>query len=189
MQFVSVDVGTQSVRAALVTDKGRFLKTASRPLELWNPRPGFYQQSSDQIWNACCDAVKEVCREATDVSGIGFDATCSLVVLDDSGRPLTVSPKGNSGFAVDVDFFQTHVISASPTDPPSAGQSPRSEEGDLSEDGDAVIARFCAMIDRMPATSEERPVDTEDEETLSSVSENTAVAAALPADLGSRVQS
>ncbi|XP_049514298.1 LOW QUALITY PROTEIN: FGGY carbohydrate kinase domain-containing protein-like [Dermacentor silvarum] len=94
MQFVSVDVGTQSVRAALVTDKGRFLKTASRPLELWNPRPGFYQQSSDQIWNACCDAVKEVCREATDVSGIGFDATCSLVVLDDSGRPLTVSPKG-----------------------------------------------------------------------------------------------
>ncbi|XP_050023601.2 FGGY carbohydrate kinase domain-containing protein-like isoform X1 [Dermacentor andersoni] len=94
MQFVSVDVGTQSVRAALVTERGRFLKTASRPLELWNPRPGFYQQSSDQIWRACCDAVKETCRDAKDVSGIGFDATCSLVVLDDSGRPLTVSPKG-----------------------------------------------------------------------------------------------
>ncbi|XP_075529333.1 FGGY carbohydrate kinase domain-containing protein-like isoform X3 [Dermacentor variabilis] len=94
MQFVSVDVGTQSVRAALVTERGRFVKTASRPLELWNPRPGFYQQSSDQIWSACCDAVKEVCRDAKDVSGIGFDATCSLVVLDDSGRPLTVSPKG-----------------------------------------------------------------------------------------------
>lgn len=58
MQFVSVDVGTQSVRAALVTEKGRFLKTASRPLETWNPQPEFYQQSSDQIWKACCEAVK-----------------------------------------------------------------------------------------------------------------------------------
>lgn len=94
MQFVSVDVGTQSVRAALVTEKGRFLKTASRPLETWNPQPEFYQQSSDQIWKACCEAVKEVCRDAKDVRGIGFDATCSLVLLDDSGRPITVSPKG-----------------------------------------------------------------------------------------------
>ncbi|KAL1467230.1 hypothetical protein MTO96_042315 [Rhipicephalus appendiculatus] len=94
MHLVSVDVGTQSVRAALVTDQGRFLKTASRPLDNWNPQPGFYQQSSDQIWSACCEAVKEVCRDAKNVSGIGFDATCSLVVLDDSGQPLTVSPKG-----------------------------------------------------------------------------------------------
>ncbi|KAH6940686.1 hypothetical protein HPB50_004874 [Hyalomma asiaticum] len=94
MQFVSVDVGTQSVRAALVTDKGRFVKTTSRPLQTWNPQPGFYQQSSDQIWDACCDAVKELCRDAKDVSGIGFDATCSLVILDDAGHPLTVSPKG-----------------------------------------------------------------------------------------------
>lgn len=94
MHLLSVDVGTQSVRAALVTDRGRFLKTASRPLENWNPQPGFYQQSSDQIWSACCEAIKEVCRHAKNVSGVGFDATCSLVVLDDSGRPLTVSPKG-----------------------------------------------------------------------------------------------
>ncbi|KAL3217360.1 hypothetical protein MRX96_032480 [Rhipicephalus microplus] len=94
MQLLSVDVGTQSVRAALVTDRGRFLKTASRPLKNWNPQPGFYQQSSDQIWSACCEAIKEVCRDAKNVSGVGFDATCSLVVLDDSGRPLTISPKG-----------------------------------------------------------------------------------------------
>ncbi|KAH7935098.1 hypothetical protein HPB52_003958 [Rhipicephalus sanguineus] len=60
MQFVSVDVGTQSVRAALVSEKGRFLKTASRPLETWNPQPEFYQQSSDQIWKACCEAVKNL---------------------------------------------------------------------------------------------------------------------------------
>ena len=29
-----------------------------------------------------------------DVVGIGFDATCSLVVMDTEGRPLSVSPTG-----------------------------------------------------------------------------------------------
>ncbi|KAH7933568.1 hypothetical protein HPB49_014023 [Dermacentor silvarum] len=71
-----------------------------------------------------------------------------------------------------------------------AGKSPRSEEGDFSDDGDAVIARLCEMIDKMPATSEDQlPAGADEDEALSSVSEETAVAAALPADLGSRVQS
>ncbi|KAH7985032.1 hypothetical protein HPB49_026639 [Dermacentor silvarum] len=85
---------------------------------------------------------------------------------------------------------QTHFISPSPSDPPSAGQSPRSEEGDFSEEGDAVMARFCDMIDQMPATSEDQhPADADEDEALSSISEKTVVAAALPADLGSHVQS
>lgn len=31
---------------------------------------------------------------ADSVKGLGFDATCSLVVLDKSGAPLTISPDG-----------------------------------------------------------------------------------------------
>ncbi|MFY3768181.1 ribulokinase, partial [Escherichia coli] len=30
------------------------------------------------------------------VAGIGFDATCSLVVLDNNGEPLAVSPDGEA---------------------------------------------------------------------------------------------
>lgn len=58
MQFVAVDVGTQSVRAALVTEKGKIVKTATCPLDTWNPQPDFYQQSSEQVWRSCCTAVK-----------------------------------------------------------------------------------------------------------------------------------
>lgn len=94
MQFVAVDVGTQSVRAALVTEKGKIVKTATCPLDTWNPQPDFYQQSSEQVWRSCCTAVKEATKDAKDVKGIGFDATCSLVVLDAEGQPLTISPKG-----------------------------------------------------------------------------------------------
>ena len=34
--------------------------------------------------------------EKQDVVGIGFDATCSLVVMDTKGKPLSVSPKGKA---------------------------------------------------------------------------------------------
>ena len=32
--------------------------------------------------------------EKDDVVGMGFDATCSLVVMDSDGKPLSVSPTG-----------------------------------------------------------------------------------------------
>lgn len=31
---------------------------------------------------------------AEDVKGIGFDATCSMVAVDEAGLPITVSPTG-----------------------------------------------------------------------------------------------
>ena len=47
-----------------------------------------------------CNAIKDVISQADinpiQVKGIGFDATCSLVVLDKEGKPLTVSPTGRS---------------------------------------------------------------------------------------------
>ncbi|XP_064477013.1 FGGY carbohydrate kinase domain-containing protein-like isoform X2 [Ornithodoros turicata] len=94
MQFIGVDVGTQSVRAALVNEKGVVLKTAVRDIDTYNPQPQFYEQSSEQIWNACCKVVKEVAKDAEKIRGLGFDATCSLVILDEEEAPLTVSPTG-----------------------------------------------------------------------------------------------
>ncbi|KAH7985228.1 hypothetical protein HPB49_026538 [Dermacentor silvarum] len=64
----------------------------------------------------------------------------------------------------------------------------RSQGSDFSDDGDAVIARFCALIDERPENSEAQlPGGGEEEDALSSVSEATAVAAALPSDLRSRI--
>lgn len=56
--FVGVDVGTGSVRAALVTSNGKIKKVATCPLEVFNPAPNFYEQSSDNIWSAVCHVVK-----------------------------------------------------------------------------------------------------------------------------------
>ncbi|GBN10049.1 FGGY carbohydrate kinase domain-containing protein [Araneus ventricosus] len=95
--FIGVDVGTQSVRAGLVTTQGAFIKVASLPIKTWNPFPDVYEQSSDNIWNLCVKVIQDVTNgiDPAMVLGIGFDATCSLVALDKDFKPLSVSKTGN----------------------------------------------------------------------------------------------
>ncbi|XP_037070904.1 FGGY carbohydrate kinase domain-containing protein-like [Pollicipes pollicipes] len=96
--FVGVDVGTGSVRAALFASDGQLLATATEAITLWNPQPDLYQQDSEAIWHSCCQCVQRVLSSSgvdpAAVAGIGFDATCSLVVLDAALSPLSVSPTG-----------------------------------------------------------------------------------------------
>ncbi len=96
--FIGVDVGTGSARAGVFTASGKMVGQATQAIQTWKPQPDFVEQSSDDIWRACCTAVRGAMREAglsaDRVSGIGFDATCSLVVLDAEDRPVTVSPTG-----------------------------------------------------------------------------------------------
>ncbi len=96
--FVGIDVGTGSARAGIFTVTGKMLAQASQPIKMWKPKPDFVEQSSDDIWRACCTAMKTALAKAkvrpADIKGIGFDATCSLVALDAHDKPVTVSPSG-----------------------------------------------------------------------------------------------
>jgi FGGY-family pentulose kinase len=98
--YLGIDVGTGSARAGLFDASGTMLGAAAHPIETFHPREGFYQQSSEDIWRACGEATRRALAssglEPSDVAGIGFDATCSLVVVDDQGRPLSVSPGGET---------------------------------------------------------------------------------------------
>lgn len=93
--YVGIDVGTGSARCGIFDARGRMLSASSHPIEMWRPLPDFVEQSSEDIWRACCRATKEAMQKSgihsDQVDGIGFDATCSLVVLDEFGRPLSVS--------------------------------------------------------------------------------------------------
>lgn len=93
--FIGIDVGTGSARAGIFDANGNNLAAASRPIRTWRPEPLHAEQSSRDIWQAICGAVREA-REragiaAGAIAGIGFDATCSLVVLDGAGRPVAVN--------------------------------------------------------------------------------------------------
>ncbi|AWK89509.1 FGGY-family carbohydrate kinase [Azospirillum thermophilum] len=95
---LGIDVGTGSARAGLFDLSGRRIASASRGIRMWHPEPDFAEQSSDDIWQAVVAAARQALAAAGPadrVAGIGFDATCSLVVLDAAGRPVSVSPTGD----------------------------------------------------------------------------------------------
>jgi FGGY-family pentulose kinase len=95
--IIGIDVGTGSARAGVFSLEGDLLGHGSQKLQIWRPRPGFVQQSSADIWDAVVQAVRaaRAAAGAVAIRGIGFDATCSLVLVDDSGAPVSVDPDGD----------------------------------------------------------------------------------------------
>src|ERR1700752_4976693 len=97
--FVGIDVGTSSARAGIFDENGTLLATARHPITVWHEAGSVAEQSSAEIWAACATSVRTAMAEAalpaSAIKGVGFDATCSLVVIDASGDPLTVSSSGD----------------------------------------------------------------------------------------------
>jgi D-ribulokinase len=97
--FIGIDVGTSSARAGIFDEKGNLLATARHPITVWHEAGSVVEQSSSEIWAACAASVRAAMAEAalpaSAIKGVGFDATCSLVVVDAAGNPLTVSPSGD----------------------------------------------------------------------------------------------
>ncbi|WP_111431099.1 FGGY-family carbohydrate kinase [Rhodobacteraceae bacterium DSL-40] len=92
--LLGVDVGTGSARAGLFDLEGRMLAADKRDITLWREGADIAEQSSAEIWASVCAAVKGALAKAgadpARVAGIGFDATCSLVVLGEGGAPLPI---------------------------------------------------------------------------------------------------
>src|ERR1700688_884123 len=97
--FIGIDVGTSSARAGVFDENGTLLATGRHPISVWHEAGSVVEQSSSEIWAACAASVRAAMVEAaiapSAVKGLGFDATCSLVVLNAAGEPLTVSASGD----------------------------------------------------------------------------------------------
>ena len=97
--YIGIDVGTGSARTGVFEANGTLLAAATHEIQTWRPQADFVEQSSDDIWQAVCKATRQAladCGASPDrVRGVGFDATCSLVVLDADDKPVTVSPSGD----------------------------------------------------------------------------------------------
>ncbi|NBB48149.1 sugar kinase [Rhizobium sp. CRIBSB] len=93
--LLAVDVGTGSARAGVFDLSGRQLARCVVPISVHHSLPKHMEQNSEEIWSVVCEAVKAALAEsgvvAASVLAIGFDATCSLVVRDRDGKPLSVS--------------------------------------------------------------------------------------------------
>lgn len=100
--IVSVDVGTTSARAGIFDRRGALLARADHPIDMNQPEENHAEHDSENIWAAVCEAVRTARAKAgvspAAFAAIGFDATCSLVVRDRDGAPLSVSRDGKARF-------------------------------------------------------------------------------------------
>jgi FGGY-family pentulose kinase len=102
--LLAVDVGSSSARAGLFDLSGHMLSVASAAFATHRPQADHAEHDSEQIWSAVGQAVRQAVaacgRDAAAVDGVAFDATCSLVMLDAAGRPVTVSSSGEDRWNV-----------------------------------------------------------------------------------------
>lgn len=93
--FIGIDVGSASVRSALFDRQGHRLGFSVKPIDQFHSNSDWIAQSSKQIWQQICLAVRESIAianvDVAQVRSIGFDATCSLVALDHQGYPVSIS--------------------------------------------------------------------------------------------------
>jgi FGGY-family pentulose kinase len=97
--YAGIDVGTGSARAGLFDENGSLIASASHPIRMWTASGEVFEQSSEDIWQAICIAIRQAMREAQvdalSVKGIGFDATCSMVLVGKDAAPLPTLPGGD----------------------------------------------------------------------------------------------
>ena len=94
--FIGIDVGTGSARAGVFDEAGTLVGTYKRDITVFHEPGSIVEQSSNEIWQAvsaaCRGAVSAAGIDPAEVAGVGFDATCSLVVLGPDGAALPVGP-------------------------------------------------------------------------------------------------
>jgi FGGY-family pentulose kinase len=91
--FLGLDVGTQSVRAALFDLRGQCCGFATADLDTYHPQPAWAEQDAAQWWLGACKAVPQALAAAgvssTAVAAVGLDCTaCTVLPCKADGTPL-----------------------------------------------------------------------------------------------------
>jgi FGGY-family pentulose kinase len=90
---LGLDVGTQSLRAALVDLTGKTVAFGVAPINTTYPRPTWAEQDPNQWWMSAQAAVRQAleqgCAKPDQIAGIGLDCTsCTVLACDLAGKPL-----------------------------------------------------------------------------------------------------
>jgi xylulokinase len=88
--FLGLDVGTSGIKALLVAPSGEVVRSASTPLMLSTPRPGWAEQHPERWWEATITSIRSV-LDGRDVrvSAIGISGQMhSSVFLDAKGEVI-----------------------------------------------------------------------------------------------------
>jgi xylulokinase len=91
--FLGLDIGTSSVKAVLIDSDQRLIASATAPLEVSRPHPGWSEQDPESWWTATAGVLDDLARahpaEMSAVGGIGLSGHMhGATLLDVADRPL-----------------------------------------------------------------------------------------------------
>ena len=92
--FLAIDVGTQSVRAALVDEAGDVLCLASQEHGIRTPKPGWAEHDAEDVWwhdfvVLCRKMLSDSGINPAKIEGVGVSAIAPCVLpIDKDGYPL-----------------------------------------------------------------------------------------------------
>ena len=96
--ILALDIGTQSVRAAVVDADGQILGIAQTKHEVDSPQPGWAQQRPDAWWDETCRAIRGVLA----ATGVAPESIAAVSTCGQMHGPVGVDEDG----AVTTDWVQ-----------------------------------------------------------------------------------
>jgi glycerol kinase len=90
---LAIDQGTTNTKALAVAPDGRIVATASRPMTVRYPQPGWAEQSADDIWQSVLAVATEVMAAVDgDIAAIAISNQRETIVLWDAVTGEPISP-------------------------------------------------------------------------------------------------
>ena len=104
--LLGLDIGTTSTIGILIDTEGGVLATASRPSALVSRHANWAEEDTELWWSNVCALVPDLLQsaglEASAIAAVGVTGMVpTVILLDDSGRPLRPSIQQNDARAVD----------------------------------------------------------------------------------------
>jgi xylulokinase len=88
--ILTIDVGTQSIRAAIVSQDGKIIHISQKLHEIHSPFDGWAQQSPDLWWRNCCEVVSSLWKE----SSVSPDSIAAVSACGQMHGPVGIDDKG-----------------------------------------------------------------------------------------------
>lgn len=91
MHLIGLDIGTTGCKAALFTDDGDLLATASREYAVDMPHPAWAEQDAEHVWTLALDVLRELVTSTgiRNVAAVGLSVQGEAVApVNADGRPL-----------------------------------------------------------------------------------------------------
>lgn len=90
--ILSIDCGTQSIRALIFDPEGNLIEKAQIPLEYESPYPGWAEQKPEYFWQRLCDVVKSLWQKDTNLK----NRVIGITLTTQRGTVINVDRNGNS---------------------------------------------------------------------------------------------